>query len=157
MTDVPRTHHSASRVAPDPGVDDTAASLSPPAKARPRHHWLLIAALSALIVPALLFSLWAFAALHYTYSAGSRAGTVQKFSQKGWLCKTWEGELAMANLPGALQERWSFSVRDDSVAATLNRSLGSKVALSYAQHKGVPTSCFADTEYYVTAVRVLAP
>lgn len=146
MTDVPRPHHTAPQVGAQPGVVETAPSLSPTAKRRPRHHWLLIAVLSAVIVPALLFSLWAFMALHYTYSDGSRAGTVQKFSQKGWLCKTWEGELAMANLPGALQERWNFSVRDDSVAATLNRSLGRKVALAYAQHKGVPTSCFGDTE-----------
>lgn len=94
-------------------------------------------------------------ALHWSYSSGERAGYIQKFSQKGWLCKTWEGELAMIPVPGSVPEKFPFSVRDDAVARKLNASLGKKISVHYEQHKGVPTSCFGETEYYVTDVKVL--
>jgi hypothetical protein len=103
------------------------------------------------------FALYAWSALHVTYSDGERAGYVQKFSRKGWICKTWEGELAMVNLPGAMPEKFVFTVRDDATAAAINRSLGQRVALHYEQHKGVPTNCFGETEYYVVQVRPVAP
>ena len=91
--------------------------------------------------------------LHWSYSTGERAGYVQKLSKKGWLCKTWEGEMAMVTIPGTLAEKFYFTVPTDSVAARLNTSLGKRVALHYEQHKWIPTSCFGDTEYFVTAVR----
>jgi hypothetical protein len=50
-----------------------------------------------------------------------------------------------------MPEIFKFSVRDDSVAAHLTQTMGQRVSISYAQHKGVPTSCFGETEYYVTA------
>ena len=92
---------------------------------------------------------WVFVTLHFTYSAGERAGYVQKISKKGWLCKTWEGELAMANLPGAMPQMFEFSVRDDEVAHLIEQNAGKRVALSYEQHPGIPTSCFGDTEYFI--------
>jgi hypothetical protein len=98
---------------------------------------------------------YTFFTLTWAYSRGERAGYVQKFSQRGWLCKTWEGELAMVNVPGALQERFEFTVRDDVVAQHLLGSMGKRVTVTYDQHKGVPTSCFGETEYFVTAVKVL--
>lgn len=91
----------------------------------------------------------------YSYSAGDRAGYVQKFSKKGWICKTWEGELAMVNLPGAMPQIFQFSVRDDAVAERINQTLGQQVSLTYEQHVGVPTSCFGETDYFVTDVRSL--
>jgi len=100
-------------------------------------------------------ALLAWGALHYTYSDGERAGYVQKFSRRGWLCKTWEGELAMVNLPGAMPQIFAFSVRDPKVADTLNQTIGQRVALHYEQHKGIPTDCFGETEYFITQVRVL--
>jgi len=114
----------------------------------------LIALLLIVIVPVLLFSAWTWITLSYSYSKGERAGYIQKVSEKGWLCKTWEGELAMANLPGAMPEIFSFSVRNDSVAHLLQKNIGKRVTLDYEQHRGVPTSCFADTEYYITNVRL---
>jgi len=104
---------------------------------------------------ALLLAAYTFAALTWTYSHGDRAGYVQKFSQRGWLCKTWEGELAMVNIPGALQERFEFTVRDDVVAQHVLSSMGKRVTITYQQHKGIPTTCFGETEYFVTAVKVL--
>lgn len=92
--------------------------------------------------------------LTWTYSEGERAGFVQKFSRRGWLCKTWEGELLLTSMPGAIPEKFEFSIRDDEVAQHLQEALGKRVVLSYGQHKGVPSSCFADTEYFVTGVRV---
>ena len=92
--------------------------------------------------------------LNWAYSEGERAGFVQKFSRKGWVCKTWEGELAMVTLPGTVAERFPFTVRDPAVAATLNVNIGKRMALHYEQHKWIPTSCFGETEYFVTAAQV---
>ena len=82
---------------------------------------------------------------------------MQKFSRKGWICKTWEGELAMANLPGAMPEIFAFTVRDDAVAARINESMGQRVALTYEQHRGLPTTCFGETQYFVSDVRPAPP
>lgn len=120
-----------------------------------RRHWRVITLILIVLVPALLFASWAFITLGYTYSRGERAGYAQKLSKRGWLCKTWEGELAMVNLPGAMPEIFKFSVRNDSIARVLEKNLGKRVSLSYEQHKGVPTSCFAETEYYITNVRIV--
>jgi hypothetical protein len=129
------------------------ASTPPP---RPRRRAGLVVLL-ILIAVILLFVLYTWLALSFNYSEGERAGYVQKFSRKGWLCKTWEGELAMVNLPGAMPEIFRFSVRDDAVAARLNETMGRRVRLHYEQHKGIPTSCFGETEYFVTAAEPLEP
>jgi len=107
------------------------------------------------IIPAVivLFVLYTWFVLSWSFSEGERAGYVQKFSHKGWLCKTWEGELAMINMPGTLTEKFIFTVPDDAVAKKINASLGKRVSLVYEQHVGIPSSCFGDTEYFVTAVR----
>jgi hypothetical protein len=98
---------------------------------------------------------WTWLSLTYDYSDGERAGYVQKLSRKGWICKTWEGELALVNLPGAMPEIFHFSVRDDAVAKRIQQSVGKRVALSYEQHIGIPTSCFGDTEYFVVNLQVV--
>src|SRR4030095_3200614 len=113
-------------------------------------------ALKALIAVVLLVALYTWLVLSWSYAKGERAGYVQKLSSKGWVCKTWEGELAMVNVPGALTEKFLFTVRDDTVAKKINDLIGKRVALQYAQHVGVPTSCFADTSYFVTDVREVA-
>ncbi len=93
--------------------------------------------------------------LTFNYSSGERAGFMQKLSKKGWVCKTWEGELSLVALPGAAPEKFEFSVRDDEIAARINAAVGQRVALTYEQHKGIPTNCFGETEYFVTDVRTL--
>ncbi len=55
--------------------------------------------------------------MHWSYSSGERAGYVQKLSKKGWVCKTWEGEMAIVTMPGTVSEKFLFTIRDDSVAA----------------------------------------
>ncbi len=112
--------------------------------------------LGGLLLVALGGGLYLIAAMNWSYSSGDRAGYVQKFSKKGWVCKTWEGELAMANLPGAMPEIFVFTVRDDAVAAQINANLGSRVAISYEQHLGLP-SCFGETSYWVQSVRKVEP
>ncbi|MBS0369147.1 MAG: hypothetical protein JSS57_08105 [Proteobacteria bacterium] len=93
--------------------------------------------------------------LNWSYSSGERAGYVQKFSQKGWLCKTWEGELAIVAIPGSLPEIFKFTVRDDNVATAINTEMGKRVALSYEQHVGIPSTCFGETGYYVTKIHAV--
>ena len=117
----------------------------------------MLALLFILLVPALVFGTWSWVTLNYSYSKGERAGYVQKLSRKGWVCKTWEGELAMANLPGTMPEIFHFSVRNDSIARVLEKNVGKRVSLTYEQHRGVPTSCFAETEYYITNMRLVNP
>ena len=118
-----------------------------------RKHKLIIA--GVVVTPLVLLILYTWLALTWTYSTGERAGYVQKFSKKGWICKTWEGELAMVALPGTMSEKFYFTVRSDSVAALVNGSLGKRVALTYRQHVGIPTSCFGDTEYWVSNAKTL--
>jgi len=118
-----------------------------------RAHKLIIAAV--LIVPLIVFALYTWTALTWTYSSGERAGYVQKFSKKGWICKTWEGEMAMVSIPGTMSEKFYFTVRDDSIAARINQSMGKRVTLTYKQHVGIPTTCFGETEYFVADVKVV--
>jgi hypothetical protein len=101
------------------------------------------------------FGGWTWFTLTYNYSDGERAGYVQKFSRKGWVCKTWEGELALVNLPGAMPEIFQFSVRDAKIAADIEAAVGKRVALRYEQHINVPTRCFGETEYFVTGLRII--
>jgi len=121
-----------------------------------RRHWGKLSITALILVPALVFTIWAGVALTYTYSSGERSGYVQKLSRKGWICKTWEGELAMANLPGAMPQIFVFSVRRDSVAEEINQAMatGGRVVLNYQEHRGVPTTCFGETNYFVDGVRV---
>ena len=106
-----------------------------------------------LVVVAVLFALYTMVTLKWSYSAGERAGFMQKLSTKGFLCKTWEGELQLVALPGSMPEKFLFSVRDDAVAQRINATMGKRVALTYEQHIGVPTTCFGETEYFVTDVK----
>ncbi len=111
---------------------------------------MILGGLAALIV--FVLGIWTLITLSYTYSSGERAGYVQKISEKGWICKTWEGEIAMANLPGAMPQIFEFSVRDDAVAAQISALAGQRVALTYEEHPGIPTSCFGDTAYFIVKV-----
>jgi hypothetical protein len=128
----------------------------PAAKVRgKRKYWKLKLLLFLVALPVALFAAYTWLTLHYAYSSGERSGYIQKISNKGWLCKTWEGELAMTTMPGIAPQIFQFSVRDPAVARRIEQAAGQRVALSYDQHKGVPTSCFAETEYFVTGVRVI--
>jgi hypothetical protein len=133
-----------------PDALDVAAA---PRRRRRRWPWIILGAV--VVLPALLLAAWTVIALSYTYSQGDRAGYVQKLSKKGWICKTWEGELAMVNVPGAMQERFPFTVRSDSLATAMNKLMGSRVSVTYEEHRGLPGSCFGETNYYVTAVRTV--
>ena len=106
------------------------------------------------LLPILGFILYTWATLHWSYSSGERTGYIQKFSKKGWLCKTWEGELAMLTVPGTMPEKFYFSVRDDAVANHISQAAGKRVVLMYDQHKGVPSTCFGETEYFVTDLKI---
>jgi len=149
--DVPEAGEASEKIDESPTPEPVEA---PPPRHR-RRRWGLVVLLLVLLLPALVFGAWSWITLNYSYSKGERAGYVQKLSKKGWLCKTWEGELAMANLPGTMPEIFQFSVRNDSVARVIEQNVGKRVALSYEQHRGVPTSCFAETEYYITNVRLV--
>ena len=99
--------------------------------------------------------LWIFATLKFSFSTGDRVGYVQKLSRRGWVCRTWEGELAMTPVPGAVPTIFAFTVPDAAVAKRIDELEGKKVAVHYEEKKGIPSSCFGDTHYFITDVRVL--
>ena len=109
----------------------------------------------AIIIPIALFALYTWAALNWVYSTGERAGYVQKFSEKGYICKTYEGELVLVSMPGTQAEKFLFTVKDKSLVEKINNSLGKRVRLTYEEHKGIPGSCFGETPYYVKNVQLL--
>jgi len=111
----------------------------------------LVGFLVAIILGLTLFTWFT---LHWSYADGERAGFLQKFSRKGWVCKTWEGQMALVTLPGTVAEKFDFTVRDDAVARQLNDSIGKRMTVHYEQRKWIPTSCFGDTEYFVTSMQV---
>jgi len=108
----------------------------------------------ALLAAVALFSLYMWFVLSWSYSEGERAGILQKISRKGWICKTYEGELAISIIPGVTPIIWDFSVRDEAVVTQLNAALGKRAVLHYREHRGIPTNCLGDTNYFVSAIRV---
>jgi len=128
----------------------------PPAPAEPRglrtRTRLILAGL--VLGPALLFVLYTLLVLNWSYSEGYRAGVLQKFSRKGYVCKTWEGELAMTTVPGVAPVIWEFSVRDETTARQLAEAIGNQVSLHYTEHRGVPSECFGATNYFVDSVAI---
>lgn len=111
--------------------------------------WLALLALIALV------ALWFWAMIAWSYSSGERAGWVQKFSRKGWICKTWEGELALVTMPGTAQEKFLFTVWDEGVAQQINAAMGKRVSLHYDEKVGLPGSCFGETRHWVNGVKAV--
>jgi hypothetical protein len=125
----------------------------------PRRGWRTrtkILLLGFILSPLVFVTLWTVGALWFTYSDGYRAGVLQKFSTKGWICKTSEGEIAQAVVQGIAPLIWDFSVRDERVARQLDSLVGRKVSLHYVEHRGIPTTCFGATSYFVDSVSVVA-
>jgi len=125
-----------------------------PAARRGRFKWYLLGFVAALLALAVLYTMFM---LSWSYSDGERAGVLQKFSQRGWVCKTYEGELALYVVAGVAPTIWNFSVRDAAVAAELSKAVGQNVRLHYREHRGLPTNCFGETDYFVDRLEVIGP
>jgi hypothetical protein len=115
--------------------------------------WLRRLLVGGVLFSAVGFTLYTLFTISYSYSKGERVGFVQKLSKRGWVCKTNEGDLAMVNMAGQRAQMFSFTVPDDKVARQIEEYAGHRVLLEYEEHRGIPSSCFGDTPYYVTAVR----
>src|SRR5258708_7161577 len=133
-------------------MDSATPPQAPPRRSR---FWLFLLVL-VVVLPVCVFAAWAWITSFFLLQRRVRR-LVQKISQKGWVCKTWEGELAMSTFPGTAPQLFTFSVRDDAIARKIQDAAGQRVALSYEQHKGVPTACFGETEYFIVSVRSLGP
>jgi len=114
-------------------------------------------AVGLLIVVLLLLAGYTWVVLNWSYSVGDRAGYVQKLSKKGWICKTWEGEIALVTMPGTVAEKFYFTVRKEEIANQINDSIGKRIVLEYEEHVGIPTSCFGETGYFITGVKEIQP
>jgi hypothetical protein len=130
------------------------ATASTSSRASGRTKFILGGA-SLVVVGIAAIVLYTLVTLSVSYSDGDRAGILQKISRKGWICKTYEGELAMSYTPGMAPTIWYFSVRDDAVAAKVKEAQGRRVVLHYNEHRGVPSDCFGETQYYGDDVRVI--
>ncbi len=131
-------------------------SSSAPATAKKKSSWrgkILLVLFLLIFVPLVLVGLYLAVVLNFSYSDGDRTGYLQKFSRKGWVCRTYEGELAMTTVPGVAPIVWSFSVWDETVAREINSLLGKRVVLHYREYRGIPTNCFGETDYYVDGVK----
>ncbi|HWE22858.1 MAG TPA: hypothetical protein VG496_02855 [Myxococcales bacterium] len=115
----------------------------------PRRSRIVVWLAGVLAVLVGFAALYTWATLSFSYAKGERVGYIQKFSKRGWICKTWEGELAMTNLPGTIPEKFYFSTRSNPIATQVNSMLGKRVRVRYAQHKFVPSTCFGETEYFI--------
>jgi hypothetical protein len=107
------------------------------------------------IIPIGFFALYTWGTLQWVYSSGERAGYVQKLSEKGYICKTYEGELVLVSMPGTQAEKFLFTVKSAAVAKQINDTIGKRVRLVYEEHKGIPTTCFGESSYFVQEVHVL--
>jgi hypothetical protein len=145
------------RTAPEsaPEAPPATAALTAPPKSFARRHWGKLTLGSLVGVPLVGLALYTAVVLNFAYSSGERAGLVQKISRKGWVCKTWEGELLLAASAGTVPEKWVFTVWNDSLAKAIETTNGKRVALEYEQHVGLWSSCFGETPYFVKGVRVL--
>jgi hypothetical protein len=125
-----------------------------PSRRRRSFVWYLVwTALGALA----LIALYTFFMLWWSYSEGERAGVLQKFSKRGWICKTYEGELAMYVVGGVAPQIWNFTVRDAEIAAQVTKAVGRQVRLHYTEHPGLPTNCFGETDYFVDGIEIVGP
>ena len=143
----------AKPITPTPGATPSAPARAPRPQRRSFKSYLWWSIVGALVLIGLYtaFMLW------WSYSEGERAGVLQKFSKRGWVCKTYEGELALYVVGGIAPQIWDFSVRDAAVAEQLNKAVGQQVRLHYSEHRGLPTSCFGDTDYFVDGIEVIPP
>jgi hypothetical protein len=136
---------------PTSGEGNNGTTVGTPKKRHRFRNFLLL----LLFLFALGSAIWTWATVTFAYSTGEKTGFVQELTRQGWLCKTWEGALAVAPAPGAAPEVFAFTIRDDSIASALQRALPARVTLTYEHHRGVPTSCFGETPYYITGFRTV--
>lgn len=129
---------------------------SAPPTTKKRSSWrgkILLFLFLLIVVPGILVGLYLAVVLNFSYSDGDRTGYLQKFSRKGWICRTYEGELAMTTVPGVAPIVWNFSVWDEAVAREINSLLGKRVVMHYREYRGIPTNCFGETDYYVDGIK----
>lgn len=113
-----------------------------------------------LLVALLIFGIFFYWRYFYTYSSGIRVGLLQKFSHKGALFKTYEGELILSSITSnnnvaLASEKFYFSVNHSATADKLMHSQGRYVTLYYKQKNGT-LSWRGDTPYIVDSVEVNA-
>jgi len=118
-------------------------------------RWLKRLLIAVPILVLLLGAAWTWFTLNWWYAEGERAGILQKFSRKGWLCKTYEGELALYIVSDVAPEIWRFSTRDPELAKQLSANVGRQMRVHYFEHRGVPTNCFGETPYFADRFRLV--
>ncbi len=121
--------------------------------AKLRQHKLVTALVLLITVPIIAITAWTAFSLNFYYSEGTRAGYLQKISKRGWICKTWEGEIQLTSIPGSTPQIFTFTTRSDSIATLLTGLAGQSISVHYREHRGIPTSCFGETRYYVDGVQ----
>jgi hypothetical protein len=140
---------------PTTATATTPAPPPPPPAARPPRRSFKSFFWGSLLGALLLIGLYTAFMLWWSYSDGERAGVLQKFSKRGWICKTYEGEVAQYVVGGVAPQIWNFSVRDAAVAEQLHKAVGQQVRMHYREHRGLPTNCFGETDYFVDRFEIV--
>ena len=96
--------------------------------------WLLI----IIVIIGLSVIYWKY---FFTYSEGYRAGLLQKFSSKGTLFKTYEGEIILSSVQtttnmAIASEKFYFSVTKEDVARKIEKLQGESVVVHYTEKNG---------------------
>jgi hypothetical protein len=119
-----------------------------------RKVMLWVATISAIVIAVFIY--WKY---FYTYSEGYRAGLLQKFSRKGNIVKTYEGEMILSSVISSndvalASEKFYFSVSNQALAKRLDTIQGQKVLVHYRQRNGV-LFWRGDTKYLVDSVKLI--
>jgi hypothetical protein len=121
-------------------------------KIRKTFYWFI----ALILIVTAIFIYWKY---FYTFSDGYRAGLLQKFSHKGNIIKTYEGEMILSSVSSnanvaIASEKFYFSVTDKNLAQQLDTIQGRMVIVHYKQKNGV-LFWHGDTEYLVDSVKPL--
>ncbi|HCE59162.1 MAG TPA: hypothetical protein DER09_15345 [Prolixibacteraceae bacterium] len=114
-------------------------------------YWILF--VLVIVIAAFIYFKYAF-----DYSKGYRAGLLQKFSEKGVVFKTYEGEMILSSVQSnanvaIASEKFLFSVADESVAKQMEQIQGKNVVVHYREKKGT-LPWRGDSPYIVDSVKV---
>jgi hypothetical protein len=116
--------------------------------------WLILVVI--IVLAALVY--WKY---FFTYSEGYRAGLLQKFSKKGVVFKTYEGEMILSSVRSnrdiaIASEKFFFSAKTEDVANKLNQLQGEYIVVHYREKNGV-LPWVGETRYLVDSVKIVDP
>jgi len=112
----------------------------------------------SLLIVIVLIVVFGYFKFGFTYSKGDRAGLLQKFSEKGIVFKTYEGEMILSSIQSnanvaIASEKFLFSVEDADIARQMEQIQGKYVVVHYREKNGA-LPWIGESNYIVDSVRI---